>query len=88
MSGAWPKQKSRPNHWVSFAIVHQNWKLVTNRDFGYFELYDIAVDVAEENDLKEKEPKVVSELLVKLKVWKESLPTKPTGRVFSALRKE
>lgn len=82
----WPASKSRPDHWVSFAVVDQTWKLVTNKDLGYVELYDIANDPNEQNDLKEQNPEVVSDLLEKLKVWQESLPASPAGDVFSAER--
>lgn len=88
MSGAWPIQKSRPHHWVSYAVVDQNWKLVANRDSSYVELYDIAADVYEKNDLKEEKPQVVEQLLAKLNAWKATLPAKPTGDVFSAERAE
>ena len=28
----WPARKAKPDHWVSYAVVSQNWKLVANRD--------------------------------------------------------
>ncbi|MFK7766796.1 MAG: sulfatase [Mariniblastus sp.] len=87
MNSRWPAAKTRPDHWVSFAVVHENWKLVTNRDFSYVELYDIAVDASEKKDLKTKHPDVVASLLEKIKSWKSTLPTAPSGDVFSNLRK-
>ena len=86
MTGAWPIKKGRPYHWVSYAIVHQNWKLVSNKDSSYVELFDISTDVFERTDLKEQESAVVAELLKKLDAWKATLPAKPTGNVFSAER--
>ncbi len=88
MNSAWPIQDTRPYHWVSYAIVDQNWKLVTNQNASYLELFDITADPYEKNDLKEKEPDVVKQLLGKLADWKTTLPDKPTGNVFSAERSE
>ena len=59
MNSAWPARESRPYHWVSYAVVDQNWKLVSNNDSSYVELFNIAVDPYEKTDLKEREPEVV-----------------------------
>ncbi len=48
----WPAQASKPNHWVSWAVVHGQWKLVANRDLSHVELFDITHDVTESNDLR------------------------------------
>jgi N-acetylgalactosamine-6-sulfatase len=82
----WPAQKNSPDHWVSFAMVDQKWKLVSNTDSSYIELYEIANDPYEKHDLKEAHPEVVEELLRKLDSWKRSLPEKPQGDVFSCER--
>jgi hypothetical protein len=84
----WPAQASKPNHWVSWAVVHGQWKLVANRDLSHVELFDITHDVTESNDLKSSKHDVVEELLGKLKSWQSSLPERPTGKVFSKLRQE
>ena len=67
-------------------MVDQTWKLVTNNDLSHVELYDIAKDVSEKNDLKAQHPETVKQLLKKLGVWQKTLPTKPEGDVFSAER--
>ena len=82
----WPAPNSKPDHWVSYAVVDQTWKLVTNDDLSHVELYDIAKDVYEKNDLKAQHPETVKQLLVKLEAWQRSLPAKPEGNVFSAER--
>jgi len=82
----WPAHKNTPDHWVSYAIVDQNWKLVANRDANYMELYDISTDPYEKHDLKEEQPDVAKELLKKLAKWKESLPIEPDKRLFSTER--
>jgi len=83
----WPASKSKPDHWVSFAVVDQTWKLVANKDLSYVELYDIAGTPYEKDDLKEGQPNVVQRMLGKLKTWQHTLPAKPEGNVFSAERK-
>jgi N-acetylgalactosamine-6-sulfatase len=82
----WPAQQGKPDHWVSYAVVDQTWKLVANRDLGYAELYDIATDPYEKNDLKKQRPEVVKQLLKQIDDWKGTLPAKPEGNVFSELR--
>ena len=82
----WPAQKHKPEHWVSYAIVDQQWKLVANKDRSYVELYQIAADPLENKDLKTSEPDVVGQLQEKLSRWETSLPAKPSGDVFSAER--
>ena len=86
MQSRWPIQKTRPFHWVSWAIVDENWKLLTNRDATYSELYNIAADPFETTNLSERQPAVVSQLIEKLDDWKASLPDSPSGDVFSKER--
>lgn len=88
MSGAWPIRKTQPYHWVSHAVVHENWKLLTNRDASFWELYDLAAGPYEKTDLKGKKPEVVRQLMRQLNQWKETLPAEPTGDVFSKERTE
>ena len=82
----WPARKTKPDHWVSYAVVSKNWKLVSNRDAKYVELYDLVADSMEKNDLKEKHPAMVNQLKKMLTQWQDTLPAKPTGDVFSNLR--
>ena len=64
-------------------MVHENWKLLANRDSSYCELYDLAAGPYETSNLKEQKPKVVRQLLQQIDQWKATLPAKPTGDVFS-----
>ena len=88
MQSGWPIRQSRPHHWVSYAIVQDRWKLLTNRDRDYCELYDIVADPLEQSNLQDSHPEVVQSLKTKVSQWIESLPSQPTGKVFSNLRKE
>ncbi len=82
----WPPQKSRPNHWVSFAVVQDNWKLVANRDLSHIELYDLISDPFEKNDQSKHEEQIVQQLTNLLNRWRSELPEKPSGDVFSVER--
>lgn len=82
----WPAQAAKPDHWVAWATVQDQWKLVANRPLTHTELYAIHEDVTESNDLSTKHPEVASRLLADLKAWKATLPNQPSGAVFSNLR--
>lgn len=86
MNHPWPAHKNQPDHWVSYAVVDQQWKLVANKDLTYVELYDLGSDPYEKSDLAKKNPEVVSQLIEKLQQWQKTLPEKPVGDVFSAER--
>ncbi|MBU2950957.1 sulfatase-like hydrolase/transferase [Tamlana agarivorans] len=82
----WPASNRTPDHWVSYAIVDQNWKLVANYDLSYVELYDITKDTYEKSDLKEGNAAVVEALINKIKKWQAELPTGPDSKLFSKER--
>jgi hypothetical protein len=63
------------------------WKLAANNDLSYCELFDLEKDPLEKKDLKDEKPEVVKDLLAKIRNWQSTLPAKPTGNVFSNLRK-
>jgi len=83
----WPPKGNPSEHWVSYAMVDQRWKLVASKDLKYTELYDLSADPFETKDLKEQHPEVLKQLLTSLRHWQEALPTEPTGDVFSAERR-
>ncbi|MDN3663892.1 sulfatase [Algibacter miyuki] len=83
----WPASKNAPDHWVSFAVVDQHWKLVANKDLSYVELYDIAADVYEKTDLKDTNISIVENLKNKILAWQKTLPEKPNENLFSSERK-
>ncbi len=86
MQSAWPIRKAQPYHWVSWAVVHEQWKLLANRDLSHLELYDIVTDPFESNELSDSRPTELAELLNLLQQWQKELPDGPTGNVFSAER--
>ncbi|MBT5716163.1 MAG: sulfatase-like hydrolase/transferase [Opitutae bacterium] len=86
MSAPWPANESKPDHWVAYAVVHEQWKLVLNKDHSHLELYDLVNDPLESTDLAEKNSETVNRLKTLLQKWLSSIPAKPTGNVFSSLR--
>ena len=85
-SARWPAPENRPDHWVSYAVVHDARKLVSNHDGSHLELYDIVTDPYEKRDLKGSEPQSVAALQELLDEWKATLPAMPSGNVFSSER--
>ena len=88
MSGHWPPRENQPHHWVAYAIVDQNWKLLSNPDGSHAELYDVAKDPMERDDLSASQTEIVADLLAKIEAWKATLPAEPSGDVFSSERKQ
>ena len=86
MQSSGPIPRSRPHHWVSWAVVHQDWKLMCNRDMTYAELYNITRDPLEQSNLADARPQKVGELRTQIEEWKRSLPARPMGDVFSEQR--
>lgn len=87
-NSSWPANKNTPNHWVSYAVVDQNWKLVANNDLSYFELYDIVADTYEKKDLKDEHTDVTKKLINSIKDWQKELPTGPSEKLFSRERQK
>jgi arylsulfatase A-like enzyme len=86
MDAPWPVQKSRPDHWVAYAVVAQNWKMVTNKDSSHIELYNITSDPFEKTDHKKTKPAVVARMSKLLADWKATLPSGPDKKCFSKER--
>ena len=86
MSAPWPASPAKPDHWVAYAVVHEQWKLVLNKDQSHAELYDLVRDPLESTDRAEMNSETVNRLKTLLQKWLSSIPAKPTGNVFSSLR--
>ena len=55
---------------------------------SYHELYDAINDPLEKNDLASENAQTVKEMKTLLMDWQKTLPDKPSGNVFSKLRKK
>lgn len=86
MQSRWPIREKQPYHWVSYAVVKDQWKLLTNGDGSYVELYNMADDPMEADDLKTRHAETVQQLQRELNDWQQTLPDHPTGNIFSAER--
>jgi N-acetylgalactosamine-6-sulfatase len=86
MNGHWPPRKSQPYHWVAWAVVDQQWKLMADPSMQHVQLYDIVADPLETKDVSAENPKVVEHLLQMLTQWKQTLPEKPSEKLFSQER--
>lgn len=78
----------KSEHWAAWVVVHENWKLLLTKDLSYQALYDIAADPLEKVELSKDKPEVVASLMQKLEDWRATLPTEPTGNVFSSERSQ
>ena len=65
----------------SGAIRKGDWKLIEQFDTGSVELYNIADDIGEQNDLATDHPEKATELLKDLKQWQRNtkaiIPNEP-----------
>ncbi|MEP4078343.1 sulfatase [Haloferula sp.] len=86
MNSAGNPKAAESYHWVSFAVVDQHWKLLSNHDGSHIELYDLAEDPLEKTNLAEQKSEVVSSLSKKLTQWKSTLPKGPDPSCFSSER--
>ena len=67
-------------------MVHEQWKLLANRDLSHAELYDLVADPLEKNNLKEEHPEKVKVLTGMITEWQKTLPEKPGSHLFSSER--
>ena len=78
--------KDKEELWPHLGVRAGRWKLLINDELGRVELYDIAADWAEEENLAAGNPGVVKDLRKKILDWQKSLPAQPDPACFSAER--
>lgn len=64
-------QHKSPN----LAMRQGNWKLLLNDDGTSVELYNLATDPSEKNDLASQQPKLADRMKTQLLTWRAALPT-------------
>ena len=70
------------------AMREGNWKLVLQDEDGSAELYDLARDIGEMNDLAKAEPERVATMRGKLEAWRKSVgarATVPNPKYYAAI---
>ncbi|WP_345268213.1 sulfatase-like hydrolase/transferase [Nibrella viscosa] len=58
----------------NLAMRQGQWKLLTNDNGSGTELYNLAIDPSEKNDVSAQEPSLVSTMKAKLLAWRKALP--------------
>jgi len=82
-----PKTNKQPEHWAQYTVLSGSYKLLSTPKKDRTELYNLTEDPLEKNNLFEQEPEQVKKMQVMLNEWLKTLPSKPSGNVFSKLRK-
>lgn len=67
----------RSQQWASHAMRDGDWKLYVSRDWSRAELYDLATDRGERQDVSDQHPDIVTRMSAAITAWKATLPTKP-----------
>ncbi|MFP4367664.1 MAG: sulfatase-like hydrolase/transferase, partial [Bacteroidales bacterium] len=75
------------NYWravPSTTMIKGDWKLIYYYEYDSYELFNLGVDISEENDLSSKEPEITQSLLNELKEWTKEvdapIPTVPNPK--------
>ncbi|HEX6961559.1 MAG TPA: family 43 glycosylhydrolase, partial [Lacipirellula sp.] len=75
----WSRPPDRHSHagenLPDLAIREGKWKLLVEFDGGNVQLYDLAADPNERNNLVEEQPRVAQQMSARVLDWYESLPT-------------
>jgi arylsulfatase A-like enzyme len=88
----WPpaeksKQPGSPD-WPHLGYQSGEWKLLVNTSMNKVELYSVADDWYEGNDVSAQYPEVMAKLLAELDVLRAEFPDGPSAHVLSSLRNE
>ncbi len=70
----WRFTRENTNHWAQGAVRKGDWKLLFNEKMDRDELYNIAKDPKEKNNIAENQKQIVIELKKLWKDWKKELP--------------
>ncbi len=73
----YPHYNQHPSSAPVSIIRQGSWKLLEFLESGAVELYDLAADLGESNDLAKKEPQRAAELLAELHAWKTNVGADP-----------
>lgn len=73
-SNAFPKPSEEYNVSPNIAVLHENWKLLVNKDGSNVLLFDLNNDINETTNLMNDFPKVTEKLKKEALEWRKSLP--------------
>lgn len=82
----WKPAKRNGILWPYLGIRDGDWKLLFNEKLNQVELYNIAQDWAEADNVASENPELVNSLKLQLKAWESSLPTEVPEHCLSQER--
>ena len=73
----YPHYNQHPQNFPVGIIRKGDWKLMERYDDGGLELYNLADDLGEQNDLSSKHPVLAQQLLTEMQAWRYSVGADP-----------
>jgi arylsulfatase A len=73
----YPHYNQHPESFPSGVIRKGDWKLIEKFDTGELELYDLATDEGEQDNLASKRPRLAQNLLSEMRAWRQEVGADP-----------
>jgi len=73
----YPHYSGHPHSFPSGVIRKGEWKLIERFETGELELYNLAEDLGEQNDLSGVHPRLAQDLLAEMREWREEVGADP-----------
>ena len=73
----YPHYNQHPQNFPATVIRKGNWKLIEILDTGELELYNLALDVGEQNNLADAHSGLTQSLLAEMRAWREEVNADP-----------
>ncbi len=73
----YPHYNRHPENFPATVIRKGNWKLIEKLDTGELELYNLTLDVGEQNDLADVHSELAQSLLAEMQAWREEVDADP-----------
>ena len=73
----YPHYNQHPQSFPSGVIRNGDWKLIENFETGDLQLYNLAKDLGETQNVAQQNPQLTANLLAKLKRWRNSVNADP-----------
>lgn len=73
----YPHYNRHPHNFPAGIVRKGNWKLIEVLDTGELELYNLSLDIGEQNNLVETHPELAQKLLAELRDWRVEVGADP-----------
>jgi arylsulfatase A-like enzyme len=73
----YPHYNQHPQNFPATVIRKGQWKLIEILDTGELELYNLALDVGEQNNLADVHSGLTQSLLAEMRAWREEVNADP-----------